>query len=142
MKQRIWYIIELSAVVLSMAALNGCAVYDAVNALSYDSNEYYLVTEIRVAAQDYSTHCDDEVRSRANAQDMHRKTRMFAAYSEHLPSNTDGLSAAKTLDEMAQGLTDRYAQPDRVSALFCKLKFGGIEHSAETIQHVLGNRPR
>lgn len=128
--------------VCAISALTGCAVYDAINTLGYDPTEYYLMTEIRVAARDYAAQCDDQARSRVNAQDIQHKTQMFVAYSQHLPGNSDGFSAAKTLDEMAQGLKDRYAQSDKVSALFCKLKFGGIEHSADTIQHVLGNRPR
>jgi hypothetical protein len=129
-------------ILLSLLALNGCAVYDAVTMTKYDPNEYLQVTEIKVDAADYAAKCSDTKISRLNAMAMAHKTRMFAAYSEHLPSNGDGFKAATSLDEIAQGLAVRYNSGDTVSTLFCKLKFEGIEHSADTIQHVLGNRPR
>jgi len=46
------------------------------------------------------------------------------------------------LNEIAQGLVTQYNISNKVSPIFCKLKFEGIEHSANTIQHVLGGRPR
>jgi hypothetical protein len=73
---------------------------------------------------------------------MANKTELFEAYSEQLPSNGDGIKAAQALNEIAQGLVKQYNEQGKVSPLFCKLKFEGIEHSADTIQHVLGNRPR
>ena len=122
--------------------LNGCAVYDAVTMTKYDPNEYLLITEIKVDATDYADQCDDVNKSKLNAMVLSHKTIMFAAYSENLPSNGDGIKAARALNEIAQGLKERYKSGDKVSPLFCKLKFEGIEHSADLIQHVLGNRPR
>jgi hypothetical protein len=127
---------------LSVLTLNGCAVYDAVTMTKYDPNEYLLISEIRVDARHYATGCTNPIMSQPNAVAMARKTELFEAYSENLPSNGDGVKAAKSLNEIAQGLVARYNLGDAVSPLFCKLKFEGIEHSADTIQHVLGNRPR
>lgn len=122
--------------------LNGCAVYDAVTMTKYDPNEYLLISEIRVDARHYAQGCANPVMSQPNAVAMANKTELFQAYSENLPSNGDGIRAATALNEIAQGLVAQYNTNPKVSPLFCKLKFEGIEHSANTIQHVLGNRPR
>ena len=122
--------------------LNGCAVYDAVTMTKYDPNEYLLISEIRVDARHYAQGCANPVMSQPNAVAMANKTELFQAYSENLPSNGDGIRAATALNEIAQGLVAQYNTNPKVSPLFCKLKFVGIEHSANTIQHVLGNRPR
>jgi len=122
--------------------LNGCAVYDAVTMTKYDPNEYLLISEIRVDARHYAEGCNNPIMSQPNAVAMARKTELFQAYSENLPSNGDGIRAATALNEIAQGLVTQYNTNGKVSPLFCKLKFEGIKHSADTIQHVLGNRPR
>ena len=127
---------------LAVLSLGGCAVYDAVTMTKYDPNEYLLITEIKVDSTAYADQCNDPAKSRLNAMVLSHKTLMFKAYSENLPSNGDGVKAAIALDEIAQGLKDRYNSGDKVSPLFCKLKFEGIEHSADLIQHVLGKRPR
>ena len=90
----------------------------------------------------YAAACNNPLMIQPNAVAMANKTELFEAYSENLPSNGDGVKAAVALNEIAQGLKDRYNSGDKVSPLFCKLKFEGIEHSADLIQHVLGKRPR
>lgn len=127
---------------LSVLALNGCAVYDAVLMTKYDPNEYLLISEIRIDARHYATACTNPLMSQPNAVAMANKTELFEAYSENLPHNGDGIKAATALNEIAQGLVKQYDSGTPVSPIFCKLKFEGIEHSADTIQHVLGNRPR
>jgi hypothetical protein len=125
-----------------LLSLNGCAVYDAVLMTKYDPNEYLLISEIRVDARHYATACTNPIMSHPNAIAMANKTELFEVYSEKLPRNGDGIKAATALNEIAQGLVKQYDSSSTVSPFFCKLKFEGIEHSAETIQHVLGNRPR
>jgi uncharacterized protein (DUF2342 family) len=108
----------------------------------FDPNEYLIITEIKVDARHYSAECSNPLVIDSNATAMANKTELFEAYSEQLPSNGDGIKAAQALNEIAQGLLTQYNEQGKVSPLFCKLKFEGIEHSADTIQHVLGSRPR
>ena len=129
-------------IVLLLPWLTSCAVYDAVTMTKYDPNEYLLISEIRVDARHYAQSCSNPIMSQPNAVAMAHKTELFEAYSENLPSNGEGVRAATALNEIAQGLVTQYNTSDKVSPFFCKLKFEGIEHSADTIQHVLGNRPR
>jgi hypothetical protein len=70
------------------------------------------------------------------------KTHLFEVYSENIPRNTDGLAAAKKLNDIAQGLSLAYGSKTQPSAMYCKLKYTSIENSAAIIQHVVGARPR
>lgn len=125
-----------------LVALQGCAVIDAYLMTKYDPNEYRIVTEIRAIARQAKDDCSNPQTSKTNAIIVQTQTNLFKLYSEHIPRNDNGISAAKSLNEMAQGLVDRYKSTEPVSPAFCKIKFGSIEHSAELIQHTLGNRPR
>jgi hypothetical protein len=59
-----------------------------------------------------------------------------------LPHNDDNTRAARALNEIAQGLSTKYIKGETVSPLFCQIKFGAIENSANLIQKTLGGRPR
>ena len=132
-------LISLVAVVLS---LNGCAVYDAYMMTGFDGNEYQLITQVRVDANKFKDQCGDVNLSVANANTIAYETKTFQFYSEEIPRNSNGINASKSLNDIAQGLVDRYKTTAPVPTLFCKLKFESIEHSAQTIQHVIGKRPR
>ena len=127
-------------VFLLVPLLASCAVYDAITMTGFDPNEYKLITEIRADAARYKMQCDSLVAS-ANARAMADKTQLFEIYSEQIPNNKDGYGASKSLNEIAQGLVKRYNSPP-VPVIFCKLKYGSIENSAQVVQHVIGNRPR
>lgn len=129
-------------ILLSVVALNGCAVYDAYMMTGYDSNEYLLITEIRTNASLSKESCDDAKQSRLNSMAISHKTSLFQNYEEQIPRNKNGANAGIELNKIAQGLKTRYNDGTPVSPVFCKLKFESIEHSAQTIQHVIGQRPR
>ena len=130
------------AVLLSFVLLNGCALWDAYFMTGFDTNEYRIITEIRTDAGEYKTQCNDTAQSRINAESITRKTSLFENYSQEIPKNQNGINASRNLNEIARGLRDRYYAGGTVSPTFCKLKFESIEHSAQTIQHVVGQRPR
>lgn len=133
---------KLLLVASAVLTLNGCTLIDAYLMTKYDSNEYRIITEIRADASIAKNHCDDPKQSRDNAENMAKKTLLFEVYSEQIPRNTNNISASKELNKIAQGLKERYAGKDPVSPLFCKMKFQSLENSAQTMQHVIGARPR
>ena len=130
------------AVLLSVLVLNGCAVYDAYMMTGFDNNEYLLITQIRVDASTYKTQCDNPILAPQNALAISSRTHLFETYSEKIPRNTNGLSAAKKLNDIARGLSLAYGSNPQPSVMYCKLKYTGIENSAAIIQHVVGARPR
>ena len=125
-----------------ISMLSGCAVYDALMMTGFDPNEYRVITEIRTDANDYKEQCSDAAKSKLNASAISHKTMLFQFYEEQVPNNKNGYNASVELNKIAQGLRDRYNSGVTTSPAFCKLKFEGIEHSADLIQHVLGKRPR
>jgi hypothetical protein len=130
-------------IALSVVALNGCALYDAYMMTGFDPNEYRIITEIRTDAGVYKEQCDVAETSRMNAMAMSHKTMLFQNYESQIPRNSNGINASRELNKIAQGLKDRYNDKNApVNVTFCKLKFTSIENSAETIQHVVGKRPR
>ena len=129
-------------IVLSILALNGCALYDAYMLTGYDPNEYRIIAEIRTDAYNYKQQCANRLMSESNAILISDKTQLFEFYSEQIPRNDNGVRASKNLNAIAQGLKTQYQNNPAVSPLFCKLKFASIENSAAVIQHVVGRRPR
>jgi hypothetical protein len=122
--------------------LQGCALIDAYLMTGYDPSEYRIITEIRSDAQGYKADCANPLTSSVNAVAMADKTRMFTMYSQYVPSNANVQKAASELNAIAQGLAEQYKKNTTVSPMFCKIKFESIEHSAETMQKVIGTRPR
>lgn len=132
--------ILISAVLLS--SLSGCAIWDAFMMTPFDPSEYLLVTTIRTDAGTYKAQCDDAAASKKNTADIANKTQLFENYSKEIPHNDNSYKASQELNKIAQEFQDRYTKSTTVSSTYCKLKFGSIENSAATIQHVLGSRPR
>lgn len=124
-----------------ISLLPGCALVDAY-LMKYDTNEYRIITEIRADAQNYKKDCDDSILSKTNAVAIADKTNLFVMYSQYLPHNKPVISASKELDKIAQGLKTQYASGAKVSSAFCKIKFQSIETSAESMQKIIGDKPR
>ena len=127
---------------LSALALSGCTVVDAYLLTHYDPNEYAQINAIRSQANAMQNDCMDMVKSSNNAAAIAKATQEFEFYSQHVPKNTDGYSMAQSINEMAQGLKKQYDTNLKVSPVFCKFKFQGIERSAEIAQKTIGARPR
>lgn len=129
-------------IALSIVALNGCAMYDAYMLTGFDPSEYRIITEIRTDANSYKTSCANPALAPVNATALADKTKLFMLYSEHIPNNANVYSASKNLDAIAQGLSAKYKEATPVSPVFCKLKYESIESSANTMQTIIGKRPR
>jgi len=125
-----------------IVSLSGCAAVDAYLMTPFDPNEYQLITQIRMDAKHAKDECNDVLASRPNSINLSRETELFLAYSEHLKHNDDSIKAATALNEIAQGLSNKYNKGETVSPLFCRLKFEGIETGANLMQKTLGGRPR
>jgi outer membrane biogenesis lipoprotein LolB len=131
-------LVLVSAVVL----LSGCSTFIDSYLMKYDSNEYQQISDIRTTASISKTQCDNPLISESNATVISNKTLAFVQFTQYQPHNDKVKAASIELDKMAQGLKDQYTKGTKVSPMFCKLKFSGIESSAETIQRVVGDKPR
>ena len=126
---------------ISVLALSGCGTMMESYLMKYDPNEYEQITNIRTTAGFSKTTCDNEVVAKDRAEQLAKQTTLFKNYAQYLPHNSKVISASADLDSMAQGLTAQY-QKGKVSPIFCKVKFEGIEKSAEIMQQTIGAKPR
>jgi hypothetical protein len=127
--------------ICAVALLPGCVALDSY-LMRYDSNEYRIIAEIRSEASVYKTQCDNVTLSTTNATTMAVKTQFFVFFSQYQPHNDPVQKASVELNKIAQGLKDQYAKGDKVSPMFCKIKFETVEHSAESMQKIIGDKPR
>jgi len=128
-------------ILLLAGLLSGCTLLDAY-LMKYDSNEYFLVEEIRTAAQLAKDKCNTPEDASKSSLEVYKLTTEFSNYAQFLPHNDRVKNAAEQLNKMSQGLKDQYQNNPKVSAAFCKIKFENIEISAKTIQQTVGAKPR
>lgn len=129
------------AVLLALSLLGGCALVEAF-LMKYDPNEYQQISDIRTNAYLGQLTCDNQEKSKEQANTLAVKTLTFKQFVEHLPHNDKVIAASVDLDKMAQGLKEQYAKSAKVSVAFCKIKFQTIEKSAESMQKVIGDKPK
>jgi hypothetical protein len=114
--------------------LPGCAVWDIYNQSKYDTNEYALVNEIRTLAQT-SKGCDAE-----SVKKIYFTTLQLNNFSEYVKGNN------KRTVEMNTGLLNIVKElnnkPQPIAPIYCNAKLNIIEISAESIQKVIGTKPR
>jgi hypothetical protein len=127
--------------ICAVALLPGCVALDSY-LMRYDSNEYRIIAEIRAEANSYKAECNDPLLSKPNAIAMADKTQFFMFFSQYQPHNEPVIKASAELNKIAQGLKDQYVKGEKVSPVFCKIKFETVEHSAETMQKIIGDKPR
>lgn len=126
---------------VAVAGLSGCALIDAY-LMKYDPNEYQIISDIRTMANLAKSKCDNFAESKVQATALADKTTSFVIYTQYTPHNDLVKKSSVELDKMAQGLKTQYEKSDKVSTAFCKIKFENVEKSAETIQKVVGDKPR
>lgn len=114
--------------------LSGCAVWDIYNQSKYDTNEYALVNEIRTLAQT-SKGCDAE-----SVKKIYFTTLQLNNFSEYVAGNNKKTIEMNTsLLNMVKELNNK-AQP--IAPMYCDAKLNIIAITAESIQKVIGTKPR
>ena len=129
------------ASIIAVSLLSGCALVDAY-LMKYDVNEYTQINDIRTTSYFAKSTCDNVQEAKNQSVIISSKTTTFKNYVQYLPHNDKVIAASIELDKIAQGLKDQYAKTDKVSPAFCKIKFQSIETSAETMQKIIGDKPR
>ena len=131
-------------VLLAIVSLTGCSTVDMLKEtflMKYDTNEYAQISAIRTTAELSKESCNKPEESKVNATTLTHQTALFKNHTEFLPYNSKVIAAAGELDKIATGLLTQY-QKGAVSTTFCKIKFGSVAQSAETMQKIIGAKPR
>jgi hypothetical protein len=131
-------LIPLTFVVL----LSGCTLFDAYFMAKYDTNEYFIVNDIKTKAQVAEENCGNQLLVVAQVNDLYIKTLEFKNFTSHIPRNKDTDNMSTKLLTLTKDTRDYFNKAEKISPIFCKAKLQQIVKSADTIQHVLGSKPR
>lgn len=122
--------------------LSGCTIVDAYLMAKFDPNEYQLITQIKSVAETGVKNCDNREKMNRVVEYINLKGTEFKNYTFYIPNNKKANELSVDLYKEIDGLNARYAKPDKISTTYCKTKMLTIEQSAETIQEVIGDKPR
>jgi len=131
-------LIPLAFVVL----LGGCTLFDAYFMAKYDTNEYFIVNDIKTKAQIAEENCGNQLLVIVQVNDLYIKTLEFKNFTSHIPRNKDTDNMSTKLLTLTKDTKDYFNKTEKISPIFCKAKLQQIVKSADTIQHVLGSKPR
>jgi len=112
--------------------LTGCALVEKLWVANYDTNEYALVTKVRTLAQSAKS-CDE-----STIKELYVTSLELKNFSEYIPKNKATLDLTSHLFVIVEELNKK----ESPSPSYCKAKLNTIVKSAETIQQVVGNKPR
>jgi hypothetical protein len=127
---------------VAIMILSGCSTVNSLFVAKYDTNEYELINWIRTNAELSVETCDNIDISKQNFVTLYRGSLEFKNFTQYLRRNQDTYALATNLYEIVDQGVEMYATNDEVSQTFCELSLSQIIESAETIQKVLGDKPR
>jgi hypothetical protein len=122
--------------------LSGCTLFDAYFMAKYDTNEYFIVNDIKTKAQVAEENCGNQLLVVAQVNDLYVKALEFKNFTTHIPRNKDTDNMSTKLLTLTKDTRDYFNKAEKISPIFCKAKLQQVVKSADTIQHVLGSKPR
>lgn len=127
--------------------LTGCAplltkLYDSYFLAPYDNIEYALTNKIRTMAELADKNCDNKKLVETDIEGIYFISIELKNFSQYLPDNKDSQKLTTNLYDLTKQTKDHYEKNDKVSVVYCKAKLKQIQSNAETIQKVIGARPR
>ena len=131
-------LIPLTFVVL----LSGCTLLDAYFMAKYDTNEYFIVNDIKTKAQVAEENCGNHILVVTQVNELYIKALEFKNFTMHIPRNKDTDNMSTKLLTLTKDTRDYFNKAEKISPIFCKAKLQQVIKSADTIQHVLGSKPR
>jgi hypothetical protein len=131
-------LIPLTFVVL----LSGCTLLDAYFMAKYDTNEYFIVNDIKTKAQVAEENCGNHILVVTQVNELYIKALEFKNFTTHIPRNKDTDNMSTKLLTLTKDTRDYFNKAEKISPIFCKAKLQQVVKSADTIQHVLGSKPR
>jgi len=122
--------------------LSGCTLLDAYFMAKYDTTEYALVNEIKTKAQVAEESCGNHILVVTQVNELYIKSLEFKNFTLHIPRNKDADNMSTKLLTLTKDTRDYFNKAEKISPIFCKAKLQQIVKSADTIQHVIGSKPR
>ena len=122
--------------------LSGCTLLDAYFMAKYDTNEYFIVNDIKTKAQVAEENCGNHILVVTQVNELYIKALEFKNFTTHIPRNKDTDNMSTKLLTLTKDTRDYFNKVEKISPIFCKAKLQQVVKSADTIQHVLGSKPR
>jgi hypothetical protein len=122
--------------------LSGCTLFDAYFMAKYDTTEYALVNEIKTKTQIAEENCGNKLIVTSQVNDLYVKALEFKNFTMHIPRNKDAENLSVKLLSLTKDTKEYFNKTENISPIFCKAKLQQIEKSADTIQQVLGSKPK
>ena len=129
-------------IVLFAFSLSGCALFDAYFMAKYDTNEYFIVNDIKTKAQVAEENCGNHILVVTQVNELYIKALEFKNFTTHIPRNKDTDNMSTKLLTLTKDTRDYFNKAEKISPIFCKAKLQQVVKSADTIQHVIGSKPR
>lgn len=127
---------------LFVSLLSGCTLLDAYFMAKYDTNEYFIVNDIKTKAQVAEENCGNHILVVTQVNELYIKALEFKNFTTHIPRNKDTDNMSTKLLTLTKDTKDYFNKAEKISPIFCKAKLQQVVKSADTIQHVLGSKPR
>jgi hypothetical protein len=127
---------------LFVSLLSGCTLLDAYFMAKYDTNEYFIVNDIKTKAQVAEENCSNQLLVVTQVNELYIKALEFKNFTTHIPRNKDADNMSTKLLTLTKDTRDYFNKAEKISPIFCKAKLQQVVKSADTIQHVLGSKPR
>ena len=122
--------------------LSGCTLLDAYFMAKYDTTEYALVNEIKTKAQVAEENCNNQLLVTSQVNELYIKSLEFKNFTMHIPRNKDADNMSTKLLTLTKDTKEYFNKAEKISPIFCKAKLQQVIKSADTIQHVIGSKPR
>ena len=122
--------------------LSGCTLFDAYFMAKYDTNEYFIVNDIKTKAQVAEENCGNQLLVVTQVNELYIKALEFKNFTMHIPRNKDTDNMSTKLLTLTKDTRDYFNKAEKISPIFCKAKLQQVVKSADTIQHALGGKPR
>jgi hypothetical protein len=129
-------------ILLFVFSLSGCTLFDAYFMAKYDTNEYFLINDIKTKAQVAEENCNNQMLVVTQVNELYIKALEFKNFTTHIPRNKDTDNMSTKLLTLTKDTRDYFNKAEKISPIFCKAKLQQVVKSADTIQHVLGSKPR
>lgn len=129
-------------ILLLCVLLSGCGISNPFLVAKYDTNEYEIINFIRTSAELSYSSCNHVAISHQNFENLYNSTLEFKNFTQYLRRNKDTHLMAADLHEIVYESLNIYNTNSVVSTFFCETSLEQIIDVSETIQKVVGDKPR
>lgn len=126
----------------SVFLLNGCMLFDSYFMAKYDTTEYSLVNKVKTKTELAEEQCADKTKVQSSLVEIYATALEFKNFTYNIARNTDATNMAGKLLVLTKDTKDYFDKNEKISEKFCQLKLQQIVKSADSIQNVIGSKPR